>query len=269
MEKKQTIIALAFVVFIISCAVTLIIVLGITARDYNYIMIEINPRVEFLCDKNYKVVSSKALNEDAAIVLSDLDYTGLDIATATTDFMDQCARCGFIDVDDKNNAVNITVIDGLTQALDVHIVEHVYNYLRQKEILCAVCENYEDRDMYDEKITNGVGDINKYKLVKRLHENHPGVDILRLTKLSEIELINMVHNIHTTLPDKHDESLQNIKKQMIQDNIEKYEKHMANITNSTQQKFAQTFDQYQNTIGETYRQDFEKEYSIWQMNTIN
>ena len=269
MEKKRTILALVFVGVVIACAVALIIFTGITAREYNYVMIEINPRVEFLCDSSYKVVSFKALNEDARIVLSDIDYTGIDIATASTDFIDQCARCGYIDVDGENNAVNVTIIDGLTQALDVHVVEHIYTYLQKKEILCAVCENYEDRDMFDEKNENKVSDINKYKLIKRICEMHPDINKTKLAKLSEIELIDMISNIHYTFPDTHDNAMMEIKKNMIDDNASKYENHMEKITDKTQQKFSSIFDKYQKTIGERYRQDFEKEYDNWQLNHIN
>ena len=269
MEKKQTILSLIFVCVIVGCAIALIMISGITARDYNYVMIEINPRVEFLCNNNYKVVSSKALNEDAEIVLSDLNYIGLDIAVATVDFIDQCARCGYINIDDENNAVNVTIIDGLTQALDVHVVEHIYNYLRQKEILCAVCENYEDRDMFNEKKSAGIEDINKYKLIKRLNENHPRIDIKKLSKLSEVELIKIVHNIHTTVPDLHDATHQNIKQQLLKENENNYTQHIAKITNATQQKFEEKFDKYQKTTGEKYREDFEKAYNNWQINSIN
>jgi hypothetical protein len=66
---------------------------------------------------------------------------------ASVDFLNECARMGFIDVDGNNNAVNITVIDGLTQALDVHVTREIYDYLKKKEIMCAVVENYEDRSM--------------------------------------------------------------------------------------------------------------------------
>ena len=149
MEKKGTIISLIFVITVVICASLFIVLSGITAKDYNYVLLEINPKVEFICDNNFKVVSYKPLNSDGEIVLSNLDYKGIDIEVAAVDFINECARTGYIDVDGNDNAVNITVIDGITQALDAHVTEKVYSYLRQKEILCAVVENYEDRSMFD------------------------------------------------------------------------------------------------------------------------
>ena len=54
MEKKQTIMSLIFVAVIVISAVAVIIFTGITANEYNYVQLEINPRVEFLCDKNLR-----------------------------------------------------------------------------------------------------------------------------------------------------------------------------------------------------------------------
>ena len=166
MEKKLTIISLIFVIVVVASAVAVIIFTGITAREYNYVQLEINPRVEFLCDKNFKIVSVKPLNEDAKIVLSDLEYVGMDIDMACVDFVDQCAQTGFIDVNGSDNALNITVIDGITQALDVHVTKEIFSYLKRNEILCAVVENYEDRQISEEKKKDSVTCSNKYKLIK-------------------------------------------------------------------------------------------------------
>ena len=67
------------------------------------------------------------------------------------EFLDECSKTGYIDVNGVNNATNITVIDGITQALDVHTTKAVYKYFKDHEILSAAVENYEDRSMFDEK----------------------------------------------------------------------------------------------------------------------
>ena len=196
MEKKQTIMSLIFVAVIVISAVAVIIFTGITANEYNYVQLEINPRVEFLCDKNFKVVSVKALNEDAKVVLSDVDYTGLNIDVACVDFIDQCAKTGFIDPNGSNNALNITIIDGITQALDTRVTKEIFSYIKQKEILCAVIENYEDRSIANEKKQNKISCSNKYKLIKTINEEYPDMKIEDLKKLSEVNLIDMINNIH-------------------------------------------------------------------------
>ena len=62
---------------------------------------------------------------------------------------------------------------------------------------------------------------------------------------------------------------QNIKQQLLEDNENKYTNHIAKITNETQRSFAEKFDKYQKTIGEKYREDFEKAYNNWQINNTN
>ena len=268
MEKKKTIISLIFVAVVVASAVAVIIFTGITAREYNYVQLEINPRVEFLCDKNFKVVSARALNEDAKVVLSDLEYTGMDIDMACVDFVDQCARTGFIDVNGSNNALNITVIDGLTQALDVHVTKEIFTYLKENEILCAVVENYEDRNMADEKKKNNIACSNKFKLIKTICEYDKNADIESLKKLSEINLIDMVNNIHLTQDLSIDESYQSTKNKLLEKHKAKYDQHKKLITNTSQKSFSELYDKYNKLSTQRYAQNFSKEYTNWQKTHI-
>ena len=47
MEKKGTIICLIIIGVILLSAVGYIIFSGITANEYNYVLLEINPKIEF------------------------------------------------------------------------------------------------------------------------------------------------------------------------------------------------------------------------------
>ena len=264
MEKKNTIFSLIFVAFVVIGAVALIIISGITARDYNYVQLEVNPRVEFLCDSHFKVVSFKPLNEDAEILLCDVEYKGMDIEDASKDYLELCAKTGFIDVDSDNNAVNITVIDGLTQALDVHVTQEINEYLQKNEIMCAVVENYEDRKMFDNKKENKVCCANKYKLMTTIKEYDNNNKIESLNKLSEVKLIDMVENIHKKYKLENKENLLKIKKELIENNKEKYKNHINKKTDKSQQTFSKEFDKFQKTTGEKYRIDFKEEYTNWQ-----
>lgn len=264
MEKKSTILSLLFVGAAVVSAVAFIIFSGITAQDYNYVQLEINPRVEFVCDKYFKVISTRPLNDDARIVLAGVDYKGMSVDDASVDFMDLCAKCGFIDLDTEDNAVNITVIDGITQALDVHVTKSIFEYLRAKEIKCTVIENYEDRSMFDEKKKNNVCCANKYKLIKTLQEYDSEKSVKQLNKLSEESLIDMVANIHTSDPyTPHDEELA-MKESLMELNKDKYENHMNNITNKSQREFEKAFDELQKKNHSKYSDNFTKEYINWQ-----
>jgi hypothetical protein len=246
------------------CACLFIVFSGITAKEYNYVLLEVNPKVEFICDKNYKVVSYKPLNKDGEIILSNLNYKGLDIETVSTDFINECARAGYIDVDGENNAVNITVIDGITQALDVHVTQKIYDYFRKKEILCAVVENYEDRTMFDRKKEYNICCANKYKLISTIIDKDNSISMDRIKKLSEVELIDLVTNEHNTNPYISSEEDIELKEKLIELNKEKYDKHIENINNDTQKEFSKKFVTFQKSNGKKYMKNFNKEYNNWQ-----
>lgn len=264
MEKKGTIISLVFVGVVVLSAIAFIIFSGITAQDLNYVQLEINPRVEFLCDKHFKVVSCRPLNDDARVVLANVNYKGKDISDVSTDFIDLCAKTGYIDVDGEDNAINITVIDGITQALDVHIVQSVNKYLKQKEILCAVTENYEDRNMFDEKKKNNICCANKFKLMQTLHQSLPEYSLKQLGKLSEVKLINLTNNYHIENKFSPTKSETELKEKLTNLNSEKYSNHMKKITNESQSSFATKYEKFQKAKAKIYSTNFQKEYTSWQ-----
>jgi len=268
MEKKGTIISITMVIIIVACAAAYIIFSGIIAHEYNYVQIEVNPRVEFLCDKKFDVVSVFPLNDDARIVLSDLDLIGLDVDEATTVFLGECAKTGYLDVNGVNNSTNITVIDGITQALDVHVTQKVYTYYRENEIMSAVIETYEDRGIFDEKKKNKVDCSNKYKLITTILETNQDKDIEELRKNSEVELVEMVADRHKENPYTPRQEEIQTKQNLISKNQTKYNKHMKAITNNSQKEFSELFEDFQKNSIKSYQENFNKEYTIWQENRV-
>lgn len=269
MEKKSTIFSLIFVAVVALGAVLSIILLGITAGDYNYVQIEINPKVEFLCDKKFKVVSVAPLNEDARIVLADMKLVGLDIDTATDAYLEECAKTGYLDVDGVNNAINLTVLDGLTQALDVHIMQSIYKYLREYEVMASVTENYEIRDMFDKKRENNICCVNKYKLITTLEKTQGSLDFDSLKKMNEVSLIALVKNNHKNNPYTPSQEEIQTKQNLILSNQAKYTTHQKAISNNSRREFATLLEDFQKSSGKRYQQNFEKEYAKWQENRTN
>ena len=264
MEKKATIISIIAVVIIIGCASAYIIFSGMIAKEYNYVQIEVNPRVEFLCDKKFNVLSIYPLNEDARIVLSDIDLVGLRVEEATSIFLDECAKTGYIDVNGIDNSTNITVIDGITQTLDVHVTKQVYDYYRIKEIMSAVTETYEDRSMFDKKKENKVNCSNKYKLITTIIETDNSQNMNTLRKNKEVELVEIVANRHKNNPFTPTTQELEKKQELIKSNKSKYDKHMKAITNNSQKEFSELFDDFQKESIKEYQQNFNKKYNLWQ-----
>lgn len=264
MEKKATIFSLIFVSTIVLSAVALIIFLGITAREYNYVQLEINPRIEFIVDKKFKVVSYAPINDDARIILAGENLKGMDIDDACVKFIDICARTGYIDVESEDNAINLTIIDGLTQALDTHISEGVYGYLKDNEIMGILMENQNDRHSFEEKKKNQLCCSNKYKLISTICEKDANQNFDELKKLSEIELIDMITNIHSTKHFKITSDDIEYKEKLLEENKDKYQNHIASINTNTQKEFAENFEKFQKKNIDKYQLNYKEKYSSWQ-----
>ncbi len=269
MEKKATTISLIFVLVVVLSAVALIMFMGITARDYNYVQLEVNPKVEFIVDKNFKVVSYRPLNNDGLVVLANENLKGMDIEDACVKYLDICARLGYIDVDGTDNAINLTIIDGLTQALDTHISEGIFGYLKNSEIICSVTENTDDRASLEGKKKENLCCSNKYKLISTICEMDERQNFDDLKKLSEIKLIDIVTNTHQTKHFEVTTDAINKKSELANSNTQKYSTHMEKITNSSKSEFASLLEKFQIGSTKEYKLDFEKEYTNWQKDRTN
>lgn len=69
---------------------------------YGYINVDINPSIEFVVDKDFEVLQSKALNDDAKAIVKGLDVKGKDIYSVINDFIDNCEDYGYIDTKEDN-----------------------------------------------------------------------------------------------------------------------------------------------------------------------
>ncbi len=69
---------------------------------YGYINVDINPSIEFVVDKEFEVLQSKALNDDAKAITKGLDVKGKDIYSVINDFMDKCEDYGYIVAKEDN-----------------------------------------------------------------------------------------------------------------------------------------------------------------------
>lgn len=79
---------------------------------YGYIDVDINPSIEFVVDKDFEVLKTKALNNDAKKIAKELDAKGKDAYSVINDFLDKCEEYGYI-APKKNNVVLVSAsVDG-------------------------------------------------------------------------------------------------------------------------------------------------------------
>lgn len=80
---------------------------GVTASACTYLAIDINPSIELLARDN-RIVSVKAENDDAGVLLSGEELSGLTVEEATEKIVALAERLGYLT--DENKKVKITVL---------------------------------------------------------------------------------------------------------------------------------------------------------------
>ncbi|MGN1078385.1 MAG: hypothetical protein ACI4ST_07695, partial [Candidatus Gallimonas sp.] len=136
-----------------------------------YLAVDINPSVEFVIEDG-EVVSVRAANDDASVLLTDEDFAGLTVEEAVKKLVELAEELGFLT--DSNRNVKITVVaDGEERTKQV---EEAAKSGAQKGSGKAEI-NFDPR-VEDERV------------LEKLKEEHPGVyDALGAAKLRLIESI--------------------------------------------------------------------------------
>jgi hypothetical protein len=117
---KQTKKLLTVVVLLMSA----LFIFGCQDRNYQtqdvYLTLDINPSIEIIVNENGKVLHVNPLNEDAELLLLDLNLRGLDIEDVIDIIIEEAIKLGFIDI---NREENIILVDA--QAIAAEIRERI------------------------------------------------------------------------------------------------------------------------------------------------
>lgn len=134
--------------------ILLILLLGFLAYaflyspNYNYVTIDINPSVELVLNSKDEVVDVIALNEDANILLVDLDLKGLTLEEATTILLDYSMEIGYIDELGDENTILIT-----------SYCDDEEERVRLENLVVSKFESYfEKKDIYPLLVVDGLSD---------------------------------------------------------------------------------------------------------------
>ncbi len=119
------------------------------AQGGSYLLIEINPKIEFTLDEEEKVVSVDLLNEDAEIVAGDIDFIGLDADVAVELYLTSALEAGYLDVTKEDNAIFITLFNDdeeREEGLNQHIRERVQAFMHREQIQGGVFGGHVNRE---------------------------------------------------------------------------------------------------------------------------
>lgn len=215
--KKKTFIS------IIAGACVLALVIGIAAIVVNnnkdkdqvsYVAVDINPSVEFLVDKDGKVVTVIPENEDAQILLAGEELEGLTFEAAIDKVGTLAVKCGYLKND--NNQVTITVSGSVELSASLYdvaknaietagkavgaVVTEGTNYLLEREV-AYLKSNNQGKEGYD-TLTAG-----KLRLIKTAMLADRTLTMDDAVKMSEEDLVKRVNEYKEYLKGKVETSL--------------------------------------------------------------
>jgi len=105
MKKSKLILSfiavLSIVFIIVGCS-------GSVSAAEAYVTVDINPSIELVINNKEKVVYVNALNEDAEVLLVDLELVGLNVDDAMDLIIEHAIELGYIDTDAEETLVSVS-----------------------------------------------------------------------------------------------------------------------------------------------------------------
>lgn len=271
MNKVGVIIACVAMGLIILSTAIVTYLSSAEARSLEYVKISVNPQIEFISE-NDKVISYMALNKEAREICANEEFLGLEITDASKKFLDLCTRAGYIDFDDMDNAVGITVVSGLSQVLETKVYKTMQTYLIENQILGAVFESANDNETVKRAEDLGIT-TDRLSLVQAvMHYMPEDTDIKDIKNYSRPKIIKMLKDYHKELPNPttdYTEDELNKKEMLLEINREQVAHHKEVITPETQKDFKSIYIANQKELKQKIRDNFNYAYDIWKNNHVN
>jgi hypothetical protein len=118
------------------------IIVGCTTSaqaEDSYVTLDINPSVELIVSPRDKVIYANPLNEDAEILLVDLDLIGMDLEDAIDLIIETSIELGYISADeDTETYVSVSAINEdaqIQERIKNKVKEHVNNAFQNKGLM--------------------------------------------------------------------------------------------------------------------------------------
>ena len=157
-----------------------------------YVVIDINPSIEIVTNEDGKVLRVTALNEDAQVLLVDVDLKGKTFEEAVDAIIELAKELGYIDQLDEN-AILFTV-----EAEEERTVEELIKFLQEKvnkfkdkhklRIECLIEQLSKDPNLVEEARDLDLS-VNKLALIKAAIEINPELTIEEARKFPIKDLL--------------------------------------------------------------------------------
>lgn len=263
-SKLASIISIASVIMVAVVVSLIIIFTGIKNGGYNYVKLQSGFEIEFITNSKDKVISFKPLNEKARLIIANENFDGISVEEAINNVLIESLKMGYLATnDDDFNVIKLTVVSGLTQAVDVNVYRTVNNFLVNNEVLALIIENQNDMEYVKEAKQLGIG-TNKLALINSVIDSSTKLTKEQLKNKMEDELIDIIktlqENYMQTNPITEEEIQQ--KEDLIEQNQDNYNLHISNINNKEKGAFVLKLQELQSTEQRKYELNFSKHYNL-------
>lgn len=196
-EKKKK---RPFIKYMAGMAAALMLVIGgMSIYQGNHaiastIMLDVNPSIEIQVNKGEKVLNVKSLNEDAQIVVGEMDFAGSSLDVTVNALIGSMLRNGYIS--DAANSILVTVDNNdpaAGQAMQSRLMSEINAILESGNVSGAVLGQTVTNDSEIQKLAEQYGiTIGKAKLIKQITQQNTFYtfeDLVPLT-INELNLIS-------------------------------------------------------------------------------
>lgn len=194
MKKIKTLLSL---IFIFSFSICLIGCNKKAKIEETIMNISCNPSVEFILDKNNKVLSVTALNEDGNIIIIDENFIGLQAEEAAELFVKVAKETGFIineSLNENQNNIEVSISGDTTKAKNLYtkVKSKMKDFLDSNDIISTIKQGKELTTKYIKQ------------LVK---ENYNYLTDEQINNFSQSELINHLKEAREETKDFYSQGL--------------------------------------------------------------
>lgn len=158
------------------------------------VMLDVNPSIEIWVNKGEKVLDVKALNEDAEIVLGDMNFSGSGLDVTVNALIGSMLRNGYIT--DAANSILVTVDNNnptAGQAMQKKLMAEINAILKSGNVPGAVLGQTVTNDNEIKKLADQYGiTVGKAKLIRQITQQNTFYafeDLVPLT-INELNLIS-------------------------------------------------------------------------------
>ncbi len=130
--------------FVMTLGTILLILLSACGNDeiveYQYVSLVMNPKIDMFLDQEGSITHYAPLNEDAEILLADIDLQGLALENALGLIIDTAVETGYIDILTDENVIALFAESTANPGYQEEVKEILEDHLSAIEVGCVVID---------------------------------------------------------------------------------------------------------------------------------